>query len=212
MCIRDRYHIPLIPQFITQDGNTYVSNDYTVEWSFFEGAETYNLFQNEQLVYSGNSTSFYFEDQVDGNYKYELHAVLPSEASIRSDSINISVNFIPETPVFTTKPQTIKYGQTVNLSWTYNEDIIWFSVIVENEEGVKKEIYNGTDYFIITEDFDLGQNRIRVHAQLSAGKNSDFSDSLFIIVDENSEDLSMISPIFLFVIFASISILRNRKE
>ena len=206
------YHIPLIPQFITQDGNTYVSNDYTVEWSFFEGAETYNLFQNEQLVYSGNSTSFYFEDQVDGNYKYELHAVLPSEASIRSDSINISVNFIPETPVFTTKSQTIKYGQTVNLSWTYNEDIIWFSVIVENEEGVKKEIYNGTDYFIITEDFDLGQNRIRVHAQLSAGKNSDFSDSLFIIVDENSEDSSMISPIFLFVIFASISILRNRKQ
>ena len=134
------------------------------------------------------------------------------QSSIMIDSINISVNFIPETTAFTTKPQSIKYGQTVNLSWTYNEDIIWFSVIVENEEGVKKEIYNGTDYFIITEDFDLGQNRIRVHAQLSAGKTSDFSDSLFIVVDENSEDSSMISPIFLFVIFASISILRNRKQ
>ena len=51
-----------------------------------QGAESYNLFQNGELVYSGNSTSFYFEDQADGNYTYELYAILSSEASIISDS------------------------------------------------------------------------------------------------------------------------------
>ncbi len=206
------FYIPLVPQFITEDNGNYVVNDYKIEWSSFEEAETYNLLQNGELVYSGNSTFFNFVNQIDGNYKYELYAILSSEASIKSDSININVNFVPETPIIITESQTIKEGQSINISWTYNEDIIWYLVILENEEGNKKEIYNGTDNFILIEDLDLGQNRIRVKAQLSDGKISDLSDSLFISVDRNSEDSPMLSPIFLFAILLAISIFRNRKE
>ena len=119
---------------------------------------------------------------------------------------------MPETPIIITESQTIKEGQSINISWTYNEDIIWYSVIIENEEGNKKEIYNGTNNFVLIEDLDLGQNRIRVNAQLSNGKISDLSDSLFINVDNNSQDSPMPSSIFLFAILALISIFRNRKE
>ena len=206
------FYIPLVPQFITEDNGNYVVNDYKIEWSSFEEAETYNLLQNGELVYSGNSTFFNFVNQIDGNYKYELYAILSSEASIKSDSISINVNFVPETPIIITESQTIKEGESINISWIYNEEVIWYSVILENEEGNKIEIYNGTNNFVLIDDLDLGQNRLRVKAQLSDGKISDLSDSLFISVDRNSQDSPMLSPIFLFAILVVISIFRNRKE
>ena len=206
------FYIPLIPQFITEGNSNYLVNDYLIEWSSFDGAETYNLFQNQELIYSGNGTSFSIVDQADGIYKYELYAVLSSEASIKSDSINLTVKFVPDIPLIITESQTIEKGQSVNISWSYSENVLWYSVILENKEGVKTEIYNGTDDFVLIDDLDLGQNRIRVKAQLTDGKISGLSDSLFISVDDNSEDTPMPSPIFLIVIMILISMLRNRKE
>ena len=115
-------------------------------------------------------------------------------------------------PLIITESQTIEKGQSVNISWSYSENVLWYSVILENKEGVKTEIYNGTDGFVLIDDLDLGQNRIRVKAQLTDGKISGLSDSLFISVDDNSEDTPMPSPIFLIVIMILISMLRNRKE
>ena len=206
------FYIPLIPQFITEDNSNYLVNDYLIEWSSFDGAETYNLFQNQELIYSGNGTSYSILDQADGIYKYELYAVLSSEASIKSDSINLTVKFVPDIPLIITESQTIVKGQSVNISWSYSENVLWYSVILENEEGVKTEIYNGTDDFVLIDDLDLGQNRIRVKAQLTDGKISGLSNSLFVSVDDNSEDTPMPSPIFLIVIMILISMLRNRKE
>ena len=206
------FYIPLIPQFITEGNSNYLVNDYLIEWSSFDGAETYNLFQNQELIYSGNGTSFSIVDQADGIYKYELYAVLSSEASIKSDSINLTVKFVPDIPLIITESQTIEKGQSVNISWSYSENVLWYSVILENKEGVKTEIYNGTDDFVLIDDLDLGQNRIRVKAQLTDGKISGLSDSLFISVDDNSKDTPMPSPIFLIVIMILISMLRNRKE
>ena len=114
-------------------------------------------------------------------------------------------------PLFVTKSQTIKYGKAINLSWNYSEDIIWFSVVAENQDGVKTEIYNGTDNFALIDDLELGQNRLRVKAQLSNGKISEFSDSLFITVVENSEELPTLSPIFIFAVLALLSIFRSTK-
>ena len=206
------FYIPLIPQFITEDNSNYLVNDYLIEWSSFDGAETYNLFQNQELIYSGNGTSYSIVDQADGIYKYELYAVLSSEASIKSDSINLTVKFVPDIPLIITESQTIVKGQSINISWSYSENVLWYSVIQENEEGVKTEIYNGTDDFVLIDDLDLGQNRIRVKAQLTDGKISGLSNSLFVSVDDNSEDTPMPSPIFLIVIMILISMLRNRKE
>ena len=206
------FYIPLIPQFITEGNSNYLVNDYLIEWSSFDGAETYNLFQNQELIYSGNGTSYSIVDQADGIYKYELYAVLSSEASIKSDSINLTVKFVPDIPLIITESQTIVKGQSINISWSYSENVLWYSVIQENEEGVKTEIYNGTDDFVLIDDLDLGQNRIRVKAQLTDGKISGLSNSLFVSVDDNSEDTPMPSPIFLIVIMILISMFRNRKE
>ena len=99
----------------------------------------------------------------------------------------------------------------LNLSWNYTEDVIWFLVVAENQFGVKTEIYNGTDSFVLTDDLELGQNRIRVQAYLSNGKISEFSDSLFITVVENSEKSSMPSPIFTLAILVLLSFFRKTE-
>ena len=143
--------------------------------------------------------------------RQELYAILSSEASIISDSINISVTFTPDIPTFVTNSQTIQDGEMLNLSWNYSEDVTWFLVVAENQFGVKTEIYNGTDSFVLTDDLELGQNRIRVQAYLSNGKISEFSDSLFITVVESSEKSSMLSPIFTLAIFVLLSFFRKAE-
>ena len=94
--------------------------------------------------------------------------------------------------------------------WKYDEDIAWYSVIVEDQEGVKVEVYNGTDNSTTLENLDSGQNRIRVKAQLTNGKISALSDSIFIKVEESTEDSPMLS--FFSTLIALILVTLNYKS
>tara|TARA_B100001029_G_scaffold179628_1_gene189989 strand:- start:3851 stop:6202 length:2352 start_codon:yes stop_codon:yes gene_type:complete len=204
------YSMPLTPQFITEDEGNYIVNDYDIEWAPFIGAEYYKLLENDKVIYSGNETSFYLEDRLDGDYRYEIYAILPSEAMIKSEAIKIQISFIPNTPEFITDSQEISKGESLLLLWKYDEDIFWYSVIVENQEGVKVEVYNGTDNSTTLENLDSGQNRIRVKAQLTNGKISALSDSIFIKVEESTEDSPMLS--FFSTLIALILVTLNYKS
>ena len=205
------FYVPFKPQFITEDGGNYNNNDYFVEWAPFQGAEGYRLIENGELIYSGNATKFYLENQVDGNYEYELYAVLTSEALVKGKKINITLIFVPETPTIITPSQTISKGESLFFSWEYGEKISWYSVILENEAGVKTEIYNGTENSTIFDSLDIGQNRIRVQAKLSNGKLSGLSDSVFIKVEENEADSPTVSLTSAIVLLSLLSII-NRKR
>ncbi len=206
------YDLPLVPKFITEDGISLDTNDYTVEWPPFQGAISYRLTQNGELVYNGNGTNFSFENQNDGQYTYELYAVLPSEASLKSDSINMTISFIPPVPIITTASQTIDSSVVLNLAWDYSENVLWYSVIVENVDGQKTEIYNGTNNFTDVKDLDQGQNRIRVQALLTNGFLSGFSDSIFIVVESKAEEASMLSIINAVITIAIVSIVGRKKR
>ena len=206
------YDLPLTPKFITEDGISLDTNDYTVEWSPFQGAISYRLTQNGELVYNGNGTNFSFENQNDGQYIYELYAVLPSEALLKSDSINMTISFIPPVPTITTASQTIDSSMVLNLTWEYFENVLWYSVVVENVNGQKTEIYNGTNNFTSVKDLEEGQNRVRVQALLSNGFLSGFSDSIFIVIESKAEEASMLSIINVVATIAIVSIAGRKKR
>ena len=206
------YDLPLTPKFITEDGISLDTNDYTVEWSPFQGAISYRLTQNGELVYNGNGTNFSFENQSDGQYIYELYAVLPSEATLKSDSINMTISFIPPVPTITTASQTIDSSIVLNLTWEYFENVRWYSVVVEDVNGQKTEIYNGTNNFTGVKNLEEGQNRVRVQALLSNGLLSGFSDSIFIVVESKAEEASTLSIISVVAAIAIVSIAGRKKR
>ena len=206
------YDLPLTPKFITEDGISLDTNDYTVEWSPFQGAISYRLTQNGELVYNGNGTNFSFENQSDGQYIYELFAVLPSEATLKSDSINMTISFIPPVPTITTASQTIDSSIVLNLTWEYFENVRWYSVVVEDVNGQKTEIYNGTNNFTGVKNLEEGQNRVRVQALLSNGLLSGFSDSIFIVVESKAEEASTLSIISVVAAIAIVSIAGRKKR
>mgnify|MGYP001169441775 FL=1 len=207
------FYMPLNPQFITESEDNYIFNDYTISWAPFEGAESYKLVENGNTIYSGNNTEFQILDRVDGTYTYEMYAVLPAEAMIKSSPITFNVSFIPEVPLFLTASQQIEEDGSIDIEWEYSEKIVWYSLIVEDKNGFKVEAYNGTDTSIKLDNLPSGQNRLRVQAKLDNGKITDFSDSIFIKVEERNEDSPMISIIPILVVLVALTMInRNRNK
>ena len=169
--------------------------------------------ENGNTIYSGNSTEFQVLDRADGVYIYEMYAVLPAEAMIKSSPITFNVSFIPEVPLFLTASQQIEEDGSIDIEWEYSEKIVWYSLIVEDKNGFKVEAYNGTDTSIKLDNLPSGQNRLRVQAKLDNGKITDFSDSIFIKVEERNEDSPMISIIPILVVLVALTMInRNRNK
>tara|TARA_B100000945_G_scaffold29078_1_gene20119 strand:+ start:254 stop:2536 length:2283 start_codon:yes stop_codon:yes gene_type:complete len=206
------FYMPLNPQFITESEDNYIFNDYTISWAPFEGAESYKLVENGNTIYSGNNTEFQILDRVDGTYTYEMYAVLPAEAMIKSSSITFNISFVPEVPSFVTTNQQIVKGASLEINWEYDEEILWYSLIIEDKNGVKTELYNGTDTSIKLDNLPSGQNRLRVQAKLDSGKITDFSDSIFIKVEDSDEDSPMISIIPILVILVALATINKSRN
>jgi len=131
---------------------------------------------------------------------------------LKSDSINMTISFIPPVPTITTASQTIDSGIVLNLTWEYFENVRWYSVVVEDVNGQKTEIYNGTNNFTGVKNLEEGQNRVRVQALLSNGLLSGFSDSIFIVVESKAEEASMLSIINVVATIAIVSIVGRKKR
>jgi len=131
---------------------------------------------------------------------------------LKSDSINMTISFIPPVPTITTASQTIDSSIVLNLTWEYFENVRWYSVVVEDVNGQKTEIYNGTNNFTGVKNLEEGQNRVRVQALLSNGLLSGFSDSIFIVVESKAEEASTLSIISVVAAIAIVSIAGRKKR
>ena len=70
-----------------------------------------------------------------------------------------------------------------------------------------------TDTSIKLDNLPSGQNRLRVQAKLDSGKMTDFSDSIFIKVEDSGEDSPMISIIPILVVLVALTMInRNRNK
>ena len=186
------YEVPVTPQFITEDGNVSDKN-FQIEWAPFQGASSYQILKDGKQIYSGNDTTFEIVDIEDGQYEFQINAILSDNYEIRGDILRLDVFFVLPAPSLSSSDYAINLGDEVKLSWDYAEDSIWFSVIVQNGNQVPFEIYNGSDTEFTTSDLESGLNRIRISAGSDDGKVSELSDSIFVDVEEHESSSSFLS-------------------
>ena len=176
------YDVPITPQFMTEEADLNNKN-YDIEWGDFQGADTYELFENGQLIYSGAETSVSIVNQPDGEYSYSLVAVLASGLRLDGDLITLSLHHIVVPPVLDSQQENLTQGDEVSLVWTAIEGASWYALTMENEQGELIVVYNGTDTAYSGIIDDEGRNRFRVSSGTSDGKFSEPSDSVFIFVE-----------------------------
>ncbi|HCE76215.1 MAG TPA: hypothetical protein DEP04_06255, partial [Dehalococcoidia bacterium] len=176
------YDAPTTPQFITQEAEIN-TNDFIIEWGDYAGSFNYQLVENGEIIFEGEDTSFEVLNREDGEYTYVLRAVMDGYI-IDGGSLVLRVYFIPPKPIVFSPERTIDEGNSVTINWTPIEDSEWYSVIVQDESGNTFEAYRGQENETTLEDLSIGQNRIRVNSMVD-GKTSEYSDSIFITVEES---------------------------
>ena len=181
------FDVPITPKFLTQDGLKFSDDDIQIEWAEFQGAESYQLIENGQLVYSGEDKIVSLTSRSDGEYTYQIFAEMQSGKVIQGEKIAIQVFFVLDPPIFQipTHSTTNEGSSTVN--WTKVEGNAIYTVVVMPEDAPSFEGYYGTENQTLLQ-LEPGINRIRVKATLENGKTSDFSDSIFITFEENETE------------------------
>ena len=186
------YEIPTTPKFITESGDT-TNNTFLIEWAEFNGAERYQLLNNDEVLYDGSMTSYEVEKLSDGLHVFKINAVMEAGYIISGTNIEINVDFTPPSPIFNPLSSdntfTVGMGETIELSWTEVKDHDWFSVIVQDSEGTIQEIFNGTENSMSISELSTGQNRLRVNVMVD-GKVSEYSPSIFITIEESVDQTS----------------------
>lgn len=183
------YHFPTVPQFITEP-KVLNDNDYSIQWADFEGAISYQLLENNQLIYSGSDNTYNIENKLDGQYSYQINAEMSSGEIIKGNLIQLEIFYILSSPIFTVGSQTIYSSDAIQITWeSAVESISWYSLMLIDQEGEMQELYNGTEKSFIVEGLEEGQNRFRVKQGIENGKFSQPSDSLFLNVVKSQEEL-----------------------
>ena len=176
------FDVPLIPQFITEQSNL-TDNDFNIEWANFQGAESYQILENGEVIYSGNQLSLEIMNKTDGEYSFQVNAVMPSGHLVEGQVLLLSVEFIQPPPMFLTSTQNIDNSEDVFVEWTSIEDSAWYLLIVNYSDGSSEELYNGSSNFTTITNLDNSQNRLRVKVVLNNQIESVYSDSIYVIVD-----------------------------
>tara|TARA_B100001113_G_scaffold337542_2_gene318909 strand:+ start:11585 stop:14074 length:2490 start_codon:yes stop_codon:yes gene_type:complete len=187
------FDVPTSPQFITE-GKNLTTNSYNISWAPYSTSSEYQLLENGIIIYQGPSTSFEIFEKEDGDFGYNLNAIMDGYI-IPGDYLEMKISYIPEPPIILNYNEKVQYGNSANLSWNHREDIAYYSIIVQDSEGLVTEIYNGTENNSELEGLKEGQNRVRIKLVLQNGKTSELSPSIFIQVTENTNDKSLSSPI-----------------
>ena len=206
------YNVPTTPQFITQDSDL-DTMDYSIEWGEYPDSMGYQLRENGIVIYQGTDTSIGLSGALDGEYTYVISALMDGY-SIEGESLSITIDFEPPKPVVNDPIETITAGDSVTLSWNRVEDSDWYSVIVQSEDGETIEVYNGTGNSVTIEISEVGLNRIRVNTMVF-GKVSEYSDSVFVTVDESENEAFGFITLFgvsVFLAFLAGAFLRRQGD
>ena len=187
------FDVPTAPQFLNEAGNV-SSSHYTLEWAEFQGAQSYTLLEGDSVLYQGNNTSFDVNDQPDGVYTYQILANMPNNFQTQVSEVELNVFEIITVPEVVVSTVSIVEGEPVTLSWASSDDAVWYSILLQNDLGETTEYYNGTSSSVDVSDLEPGLNRLRVRTGSADGKMSDYSASVFVTVEADSEPVD--SPFF----------------
>jgi len=183
------YYFPTVPQFITES-KVLDNNHYTIQWANFDDALSYQLLENNELIYSGTQNNYVIQNQLDGQYSYQINAVMSSGEIVEGNLIELEIFYILPPPIFTIESQTISSTDKFEIKWESSVDSIsWYSLVVIDQEGEMQELYNGSKNTFTVEELDEGQNRFRVKQGLENGKFSQSSDSIFLNVEKSQDEV-----------------------
>ena len=180
------FDVPLVPQFMTEQSNL-TDNDFNIEWANFQGAESYQILENGQVIYSGDQLSLEIMNKTDGQYSFQVNAVMPSGHLVEGQVLLLNVEFVQPPPIFLTSTQNIDDSEEVLVEWSSVEESAWYSLIVNYSDGSSEELYNGPSNFTTITNLDNGQNRLRVKVVLNNQVESVYSDSIYVIVESVSD-------------------------
>ena len=185
------FDVPITPQFKTESSNFNVK-DFQLEWAPFQGAISYELFEDGELIYSGDSTTITFEDKLDGSYDYQLKAIMSENYKITSEVKSINVEYVVPPVVVSLASPDSSQTETTNLlldsdssvivSWNHIESPAYYSLVVQNG-FISQEIYNGTSNTVTIDNLEEGLNRLRIVSVDTDGKVSEPSDSVFVTME-----------------------------
>ena len=189
------YEVPITPQFVTENSNV-STKDFSIEWAPFQGASSYELTQDGNVIYSGIETSYTVQDSKDGSFSFQINAKLSENYILTGEILSIDVLHVVLPPNLVSSTDSAVEGEEVTLSWDHVEDSVWYSVTVWDSNGVSSELYNGTDLECQLTNLEPGLYRLRVAAGTSDGKYSEMSDSIFVEVTESEESSSFLKGLF----------------
>ncbi len=189
------YEVPITPQFVTENSNV-STKDFLIEWAPFQGASSYELTQDGNVIYSGVETSHFVQDSKDGSFSFQINAKLSENYTLTGEILSLDVLHVVLPPKLVSSTDSAVEGEEVTLSWDYVEDSVWYSVTVWDSNGVSSELYNGTELECQLTDLEPGLYRLRVSTGTSDGKYSEMSDSIFVEVTEAEESSSFLIGLF----------------
>tara|TARA_B100000459_G_scaffold147354_1_gene116671 strand:+ start:941 stop:3295 length:2355 start_codon:yes stop_codon:yes gene_type:complete len=180
------FDVPTAPQFLNEGGNI-STPDFTLQWAEFQGAQSYTLLEGDSVLYEGNNTSFDIVNQPDGTYTYQILANMPNNFQTQVSEVELHVFKIVSVPEVALSNVSAAQGDPVTISWAPSEDAVWYSVLLQNDRGETSEYYNGTSSSVEISDLEPGLNRLRVRTGSADGKISDYSASVFVTIEGDSE-------------------------
>jgi len=120
--------LPEAPTFITESQTINISN-ITINWNRLGCAESYELYVNgENIANTTDNSQIIFLD-FNGFYELEVIAINLFGVSLQSTPITITVELIPEIPVFITTDQTSN-DKNITLMWESMENVDSYNIYV----------------------------------------------------------------------------------
>ena len=134
-------HTPGVPS-LTIDNFTDPDGAYTVTWVKPSGTvKTYQLLENNSVVYTGSSRSFSLSSKSDGTYNYKVKACNDVSCSSPSGIKTVTVLKIPTVPQNLTASEAVVKDGTLALSWDASQETVdYYKVIDTSTTIVLKEI------------------------------------------------------------------------
>ena len=211
------FEVPVSPQFLVEDSSIDTKN-FRIYWSYFQGAESYKLIHNGVVTYAGPYNSYEVTNLEDGEHHFEIVAIMNSDyppelRTVIGNSLNLSVLFVQNAPILEIENQNLTIGSSKLVTWSEIDGSQGYVLGVILPDGSYYEAYNGSDNSFELEIDHIGQHRIRVMVLMDDGTNSGWSESVFLLADGDTNNASLGTVVFGFVllIVLLISISPPRK-
>ena len=166
-------HTPGVPS-ITSGDTTDTDGSYDVTWSAASGlVKSYQLTEDDVVVYTGSSRSFSFSSKADGSYTYKVRACNDVSCSIYSDTRVVTVIKPPTIPANLVASENVVTDGTLTLTWdAAQETVDKYQVVNTATSEVIKEVTDTQADFI--DELANGSHDFAVRAcNLACGELSD---------------------------------------